>query len=186
MKHWLKCYWLGVVLALSACSAVPLSTMWKMRSFGPEDFGRIQPDQLRVKILLPQGFTLDLAKDKPTLQFRITTEHGPSAGKVELTKVSESDVTEKVGIVTSVSVPKHEYVLKFADDSLATFATMQKLARGVGKGAAVNLNVSCFLEKIPEGAREGRLTVSLLLFPEDGYFVLLDNLKLQLPEPDKK
>jgi hypothetical protein len=171
--------WLAVALVLSACSVVPLSTMWKMRSFSAGDFARIQPAELRVKILLPQGFTLDLDKNKPALQFRITTARGPTEGKLELTKVSEADVVEKTGA-------KHEYVLKFADESLATFATLQKLARGVGEGTPASLNVGCSLKEIPPGVREGHITVSLLLFPEDGYFVLLDNLRLQFPDEAKK
>jgi hypothetical protein len=35
------------------CSSVPLSTMWRMRNFGIEDLQTIDPNDLRVQIVLP-------------------------------------------------------------------------------------------------------------------------------------
>jgi len=185
MKSLFRLFALGLLLALVGCSSIPLSTMWKMHSFGTEDFARIKPEDLRVKVLLPQGFELDFVKDTPHLNFKIETAHGTSQGKIELEKVIQRDITKTSGFFNPTTTTQTEYELKFTDATLPAFSLLQKIARGQEKGRYVTIFIEFSFAKRPEGFVDMPFTVSLLLFPQDGYFVLFDNAHLKL-EPEKK
>jgi len=186
MKSLFRLFALGLLLALAGCTTIPLSTMWKMHSFGAEDFARIKPEELRVKMLLPQGFELDFVKDKPHLDFKIETAHGASVGKIELAKVSQQQITKTSGLFNPTTTTQTEYELKLTDESLPAFNLLQKIARGQEKGRSTTINIGFNFAKTPKGNPDLTVTVSLLLFPQDGYFVLLDNAQLkQVPEEKK-
>lgn len=55
--------WCAPILLLTACASVPISTMWKMRDFGPADIAALDPETLRVATLLdPVRLRVDPAK----------------------------------------------------------------------------------------------------------------------------
>lgn len=49
----------AVLLALGACASMPLSTLWKLSQFGPDDLLRIEPSQLRVAAATAEGVRPD-------------------------------------------------------------------------------------------------------------------------------
>ncbi len=176
--------WACALLALAGCSSIPLSTMWKMRSFGPDDFAKIQPADMRVKVQVPPGCGLDFKEKPPRLDFTIESGGKTTVGKMVLEKVTEADVTEKAGAFSSRTITHHQYELKFTADSLTQFALLQKLVRTAEKGSTkLDLRVAVNFSDIPAPYAKGfNFTISLLLNPADGYFVFLDNARLNLTE----
>lgn len=66
---------LVAAVSVVGCASVPLSTMWRLRSFGPEQLANIDPGTLRVAVLLePEGLRLDV--DKTRLALRLVPHVG--------------------------------------------------------------------------------------------------------------
>lgn len=65
LRHAVLCV---LLLALAACASVPISTMWRMRNFGPEQLAALDPDNLRVATTLePAHLRVDPAKARLVL-----------------------------------------------------------------------------------------------------------------------
>ncbi|HVU39211.1 MAG TPA: hypothetical protein VHC95_12830 [Opitutales bacterium] len=182
MTRRLAIFWLGALLVLAGCSTMPLSTMWKMRSFGPDTLTQVKPEELRVKVSIPQGYELDFDQEKPTLDFAVTVDGRETRGKIEMMEESHQDVVKKAATARAPAVVNREYVMKFTPESQAKFATLQRLLKSAGKGTKISLQVGTHFAKVPDDLKDGTeisFTISLLLFPKDGYLVLFDDVRLR-------
>lgn len=65
-----------MALALSACASIPLSTLWALREFGPEDLAAVEPADVRVATLVEPAVG-DIDPAKSHLKLTLTPREGP-------------------------------------------------------------------------------------------------------------
>jgi hypothetical protein len=156
--------------------------MWRMRSFGDQDFARLDPTVLRVRAYLPPDIGLDLANTH--LLFDLDTPKGNATGVLSLVEKSESTVTRKGGWFSEARTLRC-HTLRLDKDSLTRFRKIQQLAAGQGEiHGSVRFNAD-FTNLNAQNSRF-RLTVELMLNTQDGYFTLLDDAPMDFREALQK
>jgi len=162
-------------LLLLGCGSIPLSTMLRMSGFDEQDFAAIDPEQLRVRIALPDGFKLDTAASEIRLELNSTAGVNRSAYRLEA--VSSQPVSLTGGWFRSQ--PGHADTLRLAPSSVVPFRELQALV-GNGKTETVDIEVRPRIARKPDDAASVSVWIELQLSEADGYFRLLEGAELPL------
>jgi hypothetical protein len=163
------------------CSSMPLSTMWRMRDFGIEDLQKIDPNDLRVQIVLP----------------------GPMSEKLKTAEVNVINTRAK-GQVDKYRFPAEiierkelregwrklrvlgETTWKLTGEGVADFVRMQKtLADPSQEYRHTEINVKA--DGDPEPGLEPKpfeITIRLRLRADEPYLTLIEKAKIT-PEVKK-
>ncbi len=173
---------LFLLLTLHSCASVPLSTMVQMSSFDTQDFIKLNEDELRVKIMLPQGFKLNT--DKSWLGIDIKSAAGKHQGIFELDQDYEKVISQSRGFLEESELVT-EYTLQLSEASKVKFRNLQKF---ISRASAEDIHIRVVpkLKFIPEGAVSVQVWVDLLLSKAQGYFTLVNAAQLPLNKLRKK
>ena len=171
---------LTVILLLTGCSSIPLSTMLEMRSYSKEDFLATQPEQLRAQVLLVQPVRADL--EKVELQLALETSKGLRLYQFPLQLLVEDQQPEVSGLF-STTPAKNSYTFKLSEEAITNFVEMQQLL-AEQKSAKLNFTISSGLLDIPKGASSVTLTARLKLSEQNDYLTLFEDAKLALDHSD--
>jgi hypothetical protein len=166
----------ALCLWLSGCVSVPLSTIVRMATFDERDFVQLDPDVIRVRLKLVEGFVLDPGKS--TLGVKIASEAGDHFGEFKLDKVTESRAELAKGMFSS-DVMGNEYTLKLAAQSKKEFRKLQSFV-GKGRPGQVTIFIAPILSSYPKEARTTNVWIDLLLSVDDGFFTLLDGAEVPM------
>ncbi|MCP3906064.1 MAG: hypothetical protein GY715_20775 [Planctomycetes bacterium] len=174
-----RCLLAFALASLTACSGMPLGTMWKMRSFTADDFANIEPAQLRAAIQIDDDITI-----KPdATQLKVTIVDGD--GKPFLEAPIPLRILRNgrsVGKDPS-KAPKgrHWYLFDIPPEARTEFAKLQgALAAWDDADGSIALEVASAFDSAPDGQRLD-LEIRLLLDRKDGFFTLFDG-KVDLPK----
>ncbi|MDY6945043.1 MAG: hypothetical protein SXG53_04940 [Pseudomonadota bacterium] len=161
---------------LCGCASVPFSTLVRMSAFDARDFSKLEAEELRVKIRLPEGFRLNV--EESWLGIQISSAAGVHDATFQLDEESLYGVNLPGRIFSSASAGA-EYVLKLSAPSTAKFRELQAF---VAQAPAQDINIKVVpkLSSYPEDATSVRVWISLLLSPAQGYFALLDGTTISL------
>jgi len=161
---------------LSACAAVPLSTMVRMSTFDQRGFAALEPGAIEVRITLPEEFVLDAAKS--WLGVELTSAAGAHAGEFWLSQVATAPAQASGGLFGS-DIPATAYTLRLTEPARAEFRRLQAFV-AQGQPGAVTIRVVPILSSFPQDAASTTVWIDLLLSPAQGYFTLLDGAKVPM------
>jgi hypothetical protein len=166
-------------LALTACSAIPVSTMIKMAGFGVEDLARIDPAQLRVRMSVSEGFELDA--ENASLNLTISRADGPSRTfPLSLELVERSRMPRSDGLL-SASRPLPTQVLRLTPQGAQELVALreQMLKRPKGVKDTVSFKVDFGFSKRPPDPRSVDVWVDLKFAATEDWLALIDAATLQ-------
>ena len=147
-----------------------------MSSFDSQDFVALNPDELRVIVVLPREFTLDT--NTSWMGVDISSSAGMHQGVFELREESVQSEEISKGFF---SEPQEitSYLLSLTPASKVKFNSLQVF---VSKAAAedVTIRVVPKLASRPENATSVSVSIELQLSQEQGFFTLVDSAQLML------
>jgi hypothetical protein len=165
-----------VAVGLSACGAIPLSTIARLSAFGESDFVALAPEVLRVRVSVPDGYVLDVGKVE--LAVEITVGATPETQRFHLQDVAEDHGLRDAGPIFG-GIPVATTTLRLADASQKAFRDVQRSAT-LRKASNIHLDVNVALRSAPAHADSMRVWIDLLLSREQGYFTLIDGGAIRL------
>jgi len=156
---------LALCFILASCASVPLSTLMRMSSFSEEKFAGLRPDDIGIKVRLPEGFALDVAHS------RLAIEVASNAG----THTAAFDL-EQTGLQSRAG---GEYELQLTAEARDRFRQLQAF---VAKAQVEDIAIRVMpkLASKPERASSVAVWIDLRLAQEDGYFALVDGASISL------
>ncbi|HEY9044163.1 MAG TPA: hypothetical protein VIN66_18420 [Rheinheimera sp.] len=167
-----------ISVLLSSCASVPLGTMLEFRSFGKDDFVKIQPQDLRAKIQVDEPVLADV--ESVELALELATEKGMREFKFPLLLLREEKIAPVRGFF-SHSAGKTEYTLKLSDEAVKNFISTQQIIQNE-KSGKLNFSVKTGFERFPSEITEIGLSVFLKLSEEKGFVTLFDDAKLEVKQ----
>ncbi|SEF93303.1 hypothetical protein [Vibrio hangzhouensis] len=170
-----KIYLLILCLTLTACVSVPISTIAKMSTFGWEDFQSINPEEVRVKITIPDGFVLD--SEKSWFGVDINSSAGAHYGEFNLSEfeLPYSEVKSRFLTKEKVTI----YSLRFDKTSQAEFNDLKAFLSN-HRADDIAIRVVPKLQSYPVTAEDVEVSIDIQLSATDGYFTLIDEAELSL------
>jgi hypothetical protein len=160
----------ALALAVGACSTIPLTTAAKLAIFDENDFALLDPQQIRVRIFVPDGYTW--AVDGAKLETEINAEGRTSLDAFELARVAQEHGS-RGGSVFGRGVRVLITTLRLDDQAKPKFRNLQKLiaARQVNR---IRLNVEVPMLTAPPNAKSVKVWIEIMLSEQQGYFTLID------------
>jgi len=152
-----------------------------MSSFDSQDFVALNPDELRVIVVLPREFTLDTKTS--WMGVDISSSAGIHQGVFELREESvRSEETSKGFFSEPEEVTS--YLLSLTPASKVEFSNLQVF---VNKAAADNVAIRVVpkLASRPENATSVNVSIELQLSQEQGFFTLVDSAQLMLDSSEQ-
>lgn len=120
-----------LVLLLSSCSSIPISTMLKFRSFNEQSFVALNGSEIRSKIIVSQPFTLDLEKIK--LSLTLDNDKGVRNFTYPLDLDMQKTIAAQDGFFKSTPA-RTEYTFKLSELAVKNFKETQNLVSDQFKG----------------------------------------------------
>lgn len=166
---------LVTAIVVVGCSSIPLSTMWRMRDFGIEDLHKIDPNDLRVQIVLPGQMSDNLkTAEVNVINTRINDQVDRfrfPAEIIERTERREGWRKQKV---------IGETTWKLTNDGVTDFVRMQKaLADTSQEYRSTEINVKAEGDPNPEvEPKPFEITIRIRLFADEPYLILIDKAKI--------
>ncbi|MCB4438407.1 hypothetical protein LHL20_19430 [Alteromonas sp. McT4-15] len=173
-------YLLILVLLLSSCSSIPISTMLKFRSFNEQSFVALNGSEIRSKIIVSQPFTLDLEKIK--LSLTLDNDKGVRNFTYPLDLDMQKTIAAQDGFFTSTPA-KTEYTFKLSELAVKNFKETQNLISDQFKGET-SFSIAAGFNEEPTEGQLVTLSILLQLDEEDGYFTLIDNADIDVGNED--
>jgi hypothetical protein len=161
---------------LGSCVSVPLSTMVRMSTFDERDFAALDPEVLRVRITLPQGFGLDVKRS--WLGVELTSAAGTHQATFELDP-ERIQTAEIAGGFFADTRSGTAYVLRLSAPSKAKFRDLQSFV-AKGRSDQITIRVVPRLSSSPKDADGVTVWIDLRLSQADGYFTLVDAATIEL------
>lgn len=165
----------GTCLVLAACASIPLGTLWKLRGFDEQTLVRLEPTDLRAAVALQPD--VDVVPDSVRLS-------------LELQRTDAPPERHAFGLEPGTGPgPVHRgrrySVWQLDDAGRKALASVQRTLRAAGateQGAYTGASFSVNFQPELGDARPGALQVSvqLLLAPEDGWLLLLDEANVPI------
>jgi len=162
--------------AFQGCASMPLATMARMSTFDESEFAILQPEQLGVRIRIPDGFSLDVGKS--WLGIEIGSTKGVHDARFELGQVSLLPVPLPGGLFSG-SRRGLQYELRLTRPSESRFRDLQTFV-SQGKLEDVNIRVVPKLASSPSDATSVPVWIDLRLSTQEGYFALVDDASIAL------
>jgi hypothetical protein len=176
---------LTAMMVIAGCSSMPLSTMWRMKDFGPKDLQTIDPNDLRVQIVLPGEMSDNLKTAEVNV---INTRANDQVDKFRF----PAEILERKELREGWRKQKvvGETTWKLTKEGVADFVRMQKtLAEPTQEYRHTEINVKA--DGDPNANLKPTLfeiTIRLRLKADEPYLTLIDKAKVNLEakKPDEK
>jgi hypothetical protein len=186
MKKWHILISLSICLGLCSCMSVPLSTMVRMRGFGPKHFAALDPNEIRLKIQTPANIAIRVEKTVFSIAVSITDpvqEQTAYRFPMELVRRQH----ETTGWIYKEQ--KINYILRMTPQGISDFVKLQeKIQQRVGFGHG-SITVSAYTdfyekEKVSTPPSTIKLSIFLKLGKDEDFMTLIDDAALPF-EPSK-
>ncbi len=170
-----------ILMLLTACSSIPLTTMVSMAGFDEHDFVALSPQEILVRIELNEPLHVDLA-NVSSIQASIDTPEGRLPFSFALMTAQGEHLVSQKGWFAS-DEPVYRQVLSLSDQGRRAFSEFQAL---VGEQQVVSVDVSVRVDIKEQMQRLQRqsmvLSLALQLSAEQGYIVILDGHDIALED----
>lgn len=164
---------------LSACSAVPISTMIQMAGFGKDDMLRLKPEDIRARITVNDSIQVKAEKTKLTAGFE--TDGQQQQLTFNLEEIKREPIAAVDGFFSSR--PAFQKVtFKLSSEGIAAFNKAKQLAQTEQDGKA-SFSVSAAFDK-KDGSEiqtdeKLLLTLELKLDKDSDFMTLIDEWQVK-------
>lgn len=165
---------------LAGCLSIPVSTIWKLRNFGPEQLFALDPTELRAALLVDprvtmKGGRIDIAIEPPG--------GAPKRSYAILLQQPQRDDPR----LPRAPAGRTWQVFALSPASVAEFAKLKQEFKAIPKGTTVTVSVGFDEREVPpELRRDFPVRLDLLLDPADGYFTMIKDTTIDLDRDGKK
>ena len=173
MKHLLT---FTLLLLLSGCASIPLSTMMKFSGFGQEDFVALNPNEIKAKLIVDEPVHVDIEKVEMSLE--ITTPQQTRLFKFPLVLLDEQKIPADSGWLSS-SAAKTEYTFNLADESVTNFKEVQQHINTTSD-SKFGFSINTGFSELPESVNEVRLSILLQLTEDEEYVPIFEDATIDL------
>lgn len=171
-----------LILLVSGCASIPISTMLKLSSFDEDSFLLLEGEQVRAQVAVSQPYTINFDKTKLTLDTE--TDLGTRHFAFPLTLLSETEIPEEIGFFSSRKA-QTQYTFKISDEGLTNFTELQRAIEEKQRAqskAGFSFMVSAGFNEEPLPNEIIVVSINLQLSEEDGYFALIENAEIEVEE----
>lgn len=165
-------------LAFAGCVSVPLSTIVRMSTFDERDFVQLDPEVVRVKVTLPQGFHLDATRS--WLGVDIDSPAGVHHGEFKLDRESTQRTEISAGLFAGTAAAT-AYTLRLSGPSRNEFRSLQGFV-GRGPPGQITIRVVPILSAFPDDVASVKVWIDLLLSQSQGYFTLVEGADVPMEQ----
>jgi hypothetical protein len=170
-----------VALALLAagCTSVPLSTMWRLRSFSAEQLFALDPAHLRAAARVDARATMK--------NVTITLDVEPADGSAGRTYLIPLERPVDDPRLERPPADRRWFAFALSKPALAEYQRIKREYASVAKGSRGTLKIAASDDGTipPELKRAFPLRVDVLLDPAEGFFTLISETKLDLSQQKK-
>ncbi len=165
-----------IAALVAACGSVPMSTMVRGAVFNEENLSFVDARALRVKVSLPKGYALDVARTRLLADINSTT----GQRKLEFTLDSIATTEGKRGGgMMSKEVDVTTVEMDLPDESVKALRELQHLVvEKKVKDVALRVNVT--LSQAPPDATSVKVWIEMMLSGIEDYFPLIDGATIPL------
>jgi hypothetical protein len=171
---------LAALLLIAGCTTVPLSTIWKLRSFGPEQLVALNPKELRAAARVDSRVTMS--------GVMIVVEVEPAAGAPKRRYELKLDAPQREDPrLERAPAGRRWFVFALSPQGVEEFERIKREYASIPKGSRGTVSVSAEEGFVPpELQKKFPVRTDLLLEPADGYFTLIRETDLDLTESENK
>ena len=170
---------LAVALLAGGCSSVPLSTMWRLRSFNAEQLFALDPVHLRAAARVDSRATMK--------NVTITLEVDPPDGAARRTYLIPLEQPVDDARLERPPANRRWFAFALSKPGLAEFQRIRREYAAAAKGSRGTLKIAASDGgTIPTDLmRAFPLRLDVLLDPAEGFFTLISETKLDLTQQKK-
>lgn len=163
-------------IVISACSSVPLSTLFKLSSFDSSDIAAIKASELRVRLTLDDPMKLA----KQSLRLQLKFEYADNSGDQFEFQLESSQSLEKLSSSGwfNAQTLRHRYEFKLTRVAQLEFSNFQQSL--VKRKKIKKYFWTVFYYLAPHNQSDAKLDVELKTSKHDDYFYLLEGAKIKV------
>lgn len=165
---------LFIIFCVQACSNVPLSTMMKMSGFDEDDFIKLTPEDIRVRVRSNTKVNV-LAANQLSYSYKGSEAYIEEC--LTLVKLEEENIKTIEHWFREDSF-EHISWYQLDKEGIEQFRSLQRhpILKNTDREGSFELSIqTVYTEDSPN---QFELSVDLLLNPEDGYFTMFEGLEI--------
>jgi hypothetical protein len=160
-------------LAATACTSVPLSTIWKLRSFSVDDFFALNPNELRAAVRTDARASFSAVD----IEIAAKPKDGvPSSHRIRLQQAIAADAR-----LEPAPADRRWFVFALGSDGVKVFDSVRRDVAALRKnpGSSLTLGISARESVVPPDIAQALpMRLDLLLDPKQGWFTMLSETRL--------
>jgi hypothetical protein len=170
---------LALALLAAGCTSVPVSTMWRLRSFNAEQLFALDPAHLRAAARVDARATMT--------NVTITLEVEPPDGSARRTYLIPLERPVDDPRLERPPADRRWFAFALSQPALAEYQRIKREYAAVAKGSRGTLKIAAADGGTipPDLKRAFPLRVDVLLDPAEGFFTLISETKLDLSQQKK-
>ena len=165
--------------ALAGCTSIPVSTLWRLRNFGPEQLFALDPTELRAAARVESRARMKSAT--------ISIEVKPADGSALRAYVLPLERPVDDPRLERAPAARRWYAIGLSPQGLAEYQRIKRDFAAAPKGSHGTVKISADDDGTlsPELKKAFPLRLDVLLDPAEGYFTLISETKLDLSQRKK-
>ena len=173
---------LTLLLTLSGCASIPLTTMAQFAGFGPQDILQIKARELRVKATINASLGIELVA-ATTLSMGVKTDQGVVSLNLGLQALKQQTIAPKAGLFSNTPAFSVQY-MKLSEQGLIDFEKFQQLVKSKSiKGGSFSAGLSHSNgdkgQNLNPNDETVYFSVAIKLAENDGYVALIDQYEIE-------
>lgn len=170
---------LALALLAGGCTSVPLSTMWRLRSFNAEQLFALDPAHLRAAARVDSRATMK--------NVTISLDVEPPDGSARRTYLIPLERPVDDPRLEPPPANRRWFAFGLSKQGLAEYHRIKREYASVAKGSRGTLKIAASDDGTipPDLKRAFPLRVDVLLDPAEGFFTLISETKLDLSQQKK-
>jgi hypothetical protein len=167
-------------LAATACTSVPLSTMWRLRSFSADDFFALNPNDLRAAV------RTDARASFSAVDIEITAkpkDAEPNSHRIRLQQAVATDTR-----LEPAPPNRRWFVFALGAEGVKVFESVRRDVAALRKvpGSSLTLGIGARESVVPPDiAKALPMRLDLLLDPAQGWFTMVSETRLDTTRATK-
>ncbi len=170
---------LALALLAAGCTSVPVSTMWRLRSFNAEQLFALDPAHLRAAARVDSRATMK--------NVTISLDVEPPDGSARRTYLIPLEQPVDDPRLERPPANRRWFAFALSKPGLAEFQRIKREYASAAKGSRGTLKIGASDDGTipPDLMRAFPLRVDVLLDPAEGFFTLISETKLDLSQQKK-
>ena len=170
-------------ILLTSCTSIPLKTMLKLRGFSPDDFIALDPNDVMLKVMLPEPLEVDSEKTKIDVAFLFDDQSVKS-----YTFPLELINTEKETKGWRRKTTWQYFTLQITPEGKRAFVKLQReINQNMEMKSTGRLSASASFKKLPieKMPDKAKMSLFLQLNKQDSFFTLIDEAEIDFSKVEQ-